>query len=278
MPDCTRICPRCSETKQSSEWGSGQSYCRECFREYKRARRAKVVAALPPRLCSECASEFRSPYVQTITCSKKCGTDREWRLRGTLIRISELPPRECAECGKAFTMLNTVGKFCSVRCRETARNSRRIGFRVRKSTSLLTRLGAEAYAEYRVAARAKRLMVENAAKARWALANKARVKATTAAWIKAHPERSNEATRRYRANKRAAFTIPFTEEQLASKLSYWGRCCWMCGANATSVDHVKPLSKSGSHILANFRPACGPCNSAKGARWFGVSELYRFTK
>jgi 5-methylcytosine-specific restriction endonuclease McrA len=43
--------------------------------------------------------------------------------------------------------------------------------------------------------------------------------------------------------------------------------CWMCGGDADTVDHVKPLSKGGAHILANLRSACQSCNSSKGATW-----------
>jgi len=70
--------------------------------------------------------------------------------------------------------------------------------------------------------------------------------------------------------------IPLTVDQIAAKLAYWGNRCWMCGSPATSLDHVKPLIAGGPHILANFRPACGRCNSSKGGRWFGVHGLERF--
>ncbi|WP_461165382.1 HNH endonuclease [Arthrobacter sp. R4-81] len=42
----------------------------------------------------------------------------------------------------------------------------------------------------------------------------------------------------------------------------------MCGIEgATQTDHVKPISKGGSHCLANLRPICQSCNSSKGGRW-----------
>ena len=43
--------------------------------------------------------------------------------------------------------------------------------------------------------------------------------------------------------------------------------CWMCGAEATEIDHVKPLSAGGSNWPANLRPACHPCNRAKSNHW-----------
>jgi len=63
-------------------------------------------------------------------------------------------------------------------------------------------------------------------------------------------------------------TIPFTVEQLEQKWSYYGHRCWMCGsAEITTMDHVKPISLGGAHMLANLRPACSVCNSRKGAKW-----------
>jgi 5-methylcytosine-specific restriction endonuclease McrA len=59
----------------------------------------------------------------------------------------------------------------------------------------------------------------------------------------------------------------FTTEQLQDKLRYWNECCWVCGDPATAIDHVKPLSAGGGHLLANLRPICKVCNSAKNGRW-----------
>jgi len=50
-------------------------------------------------------------------------------------------------------------------------------------------------------------------------------------------------------------------------MSYWGNKCWMCEGPFEHVDHVKPLSKGGPHILANLRPACASCNASKNDRW-----------
>ncbi len=90
------------------------------------------------------------------------------------------------------------------------------------------------------------------------------------------PEPAREKRRRRRAREAAADTLPFLASDVVAKLAYWGNKCWMCGAPATALDHVKPLLVGGPHILANFRPACTSCNSSKGGRWFGVHGLERF--
>lgn len=53
-------------------------------------------------------------------------------------------------------------------------------------------------------------------------------------------------------------------------LETYGTRCWLqlpgCTGVATTADHVVPQSRGGSHELANLRPACSHCNSARGNR------------
>lgn len=42
--------------------------------------------------------------------------------------------------------------------------------------------------------------------------------------------------------------------------------CVYCSATPTSVDHVVPLSRGGTHWEGNLVPACKRCNSSKGTR------------
>lgn len=93
-----------------------------------------------------------------------------------------------------------------------------------------------------------------------------------------HPERGREKARRRRARKRTAQVIPFTPRQLDARMAVFGYLCWMCGRQADTVDHVKPLAAGGAHALANLRPACRSCNSRKCAQWFGVEQLARYRK
>ncbi|MDK8171763.1 HNH endonuclease signature motif containing protein [Curtobacterium citreum] len=89
------------------------------------------------------------------------------------------------------------------------------------------------------------------------------------AWKKNNPERLRLATLKRRALIADAPTAPFTPEQFAARMEYFAWRCWMCGNEGRTLDHVKPVSKGGSHMLANFRPACLPCNSGKQAKWLG---------
>lgn len=97
-------------------------------------------------------------------------------------------------------------------------------------------------------------------------------------WRDEHPELvkeiSRNASRRRRARKNNASVHSFSREQLAARLSMFPGC-WMCGGDATEVDHVKPLAKGGGHILANLRPICKTCNNHKRARWPIPTSSYR---
>jgi 5-methylcytosine-specific restriction endonuclease McrA len=43
--------------------------------------------------------------------------------------------------------------------------------------------------------------------------------------------------------------------------------CLACGATGSStVEHLIPVSRGGSHTIGNLAPLCGPCNSSKGPR------------
>lgn len=60
---------------------------------------------------------------------------------------------------------------------------------------------------------------------------------------------------------------PFTKDELEQRMSMFGHRCWICGASASQLDHVKPISKGGIHALCNLRPACGDCNLRKSNKW-----------
>lgn len=70
--------------------------------------------------------------------------------------------------------------------------------------------------------------------------------------------------------------VPFTEAQQQQRFALWGGRCWMCGVTAaTETDHVKPISRGGSHCLANLRPVCKRCNGRKRNTWPLSTEALR---
>lgn len=43
--------------------------------------------------------------------------------------------------------------------------------------------------------------------------------------------------------------------------------CWMCGAPATTADHLLEYDRGGTHEMHNLAPACKPCNSRRGQEY-----------
>jgi 5-methylcytosine-specific restriction endonuclease McrA len=101
----------------------------------------------------------------------------------------------------------------------------------------------------------------------WKLANPEAVRASRRAVKKRYPEANRSYVQARNARKRNLTVFPISAEKLRQRIAYFGGRCWMCGAEADSLDHVKPLSKGGPHVLSNLRPACRLCNSRKHARW-----------
>lgn len=107
---------------------------------------------------------------------------------------------------------------------------------------------------------------------RWREANPGKSAEYSRAWYAANPEKNAEKHRRRRARELNAFTIVFTQEQLDARMSMFGHLCWMCGGPFEHVDHVIALARGGPHVLANLRPACSPCNTAKGSKDWRVAN------
>lgn len=104
--------------------------------------------------------------------------------------------------------------------------------------------------------------------AAWRAANPDKVRAYSAKWVQDNLGGAvRENVRRRYARRKGASTVRFTPEQLRQKVAYWGDRCWMCHGPHEAIDHVKPLSKGGAHMLANLRPICTACNSKKRAAW-----------
>ena len=87
------------------------------------------------------------------------------------------------------------------------------------------------------------------------------------AWRSAQFEANREYSRQRRARLAGSRAVKFSPESLAAKMSYHGNKCWICSGPFEAVDHVKPISKGGPHMLSNLRPSCRSCNSSKGAKW-----------
>lgn len=106
--------------------------------------------------------------------------------------------------------------------------------------------------------------------------NRDQILAKVSAWQEQNPDRVRANVRaseaRRKARKGQNGMIPFTAEQLDQRMAYYGYRCYLnlpgvCTGAFDDVEHVKPLSKGGPHMLANLRPACDPCNTRKFNKW-----------
>lgn len=89
---------------------------------------------------------------------------------------------------------------------------------------------------------------------------------------------ARECVKRRRAVKEKVHTASFTEQERIVRFDLFDGCCAYCGATATTIDHVIPLSKGGAHVLGNFLPSCKPCNTSKFNKdmetWYKASPNY----
>lgn len=115
----------------------------------------------------------------------------------------------------------------------------------------------------------------------WAANNPDKRRASVRKWRENNAEKVKAYSRKYKvanrdivaawqmarqARQRGSAIAPFTAEQLRQRMSMYAGC-WMCGGPKEHVDHVKPISKGGAHILSNLRPACRKCNLSKKDQW-----------
>ena len=137
----------------------------------------------------------------------------------------------------------------------------------------------EAWRVYQASWVARNKQKTRETKRAWYARNREQADKASAEWKARHPEYYNEwkraggqrkrreAERRREAMLRGATAAArFTPEQLEQRMSMFPGC-WVCGGLKEQVDHVKPVSKGGPHILANLRPICSDCNLRKSAKW-----------
>lgn len=94
--------------------------------------------------------------------------------------------------------------------------------------------------------------------------HKKETRVRTQLYRQAHPESHRSSEHRRRARKMSALCTATSEQEVAIKTAYKGRCAY-CGKRPSqlTIDHVVPLAKGGTHTPENLVPACKACNSAK---------------
>ncbi len=97
----------------------------------------------------------------------------------------------------------------------------------------------------------------------WRLKNKKRVSVYNKWYIQTEHGRAITKYKIHRRRKRVV-AVPYTAEQLKSRLRRFGDACVYCGsAKKKSIDHLIPIALGGLDCMENLVPACGPCNAKK---------------
>ena len=92
-------------------------------------------------------------------------------------------------------------------------------------------------------------------------------RASCTKWRKKNLDVCRVQVARYRAQKAGAVIHDFTAAQWREMKAAYGYQCVYCGRKMERLtqDHLTPISKGGAHTASNIVPACGSCNSRKGA-------------
>lgn len=112
----------------------------------------------------------------------------------------------------------------------------------------------------------------------WKQENAERMRELAALWRRTERGKllSRLAVERRRTRKAFVHSHPYTIEQYQRRFQQFDNCCAYCGAIATSIDHVIPISKGGADVLGNLLPCCRSCNSSKGCndlnKWYNKSN------
>jgi 5-methylcytosine-specific restriction endonuclease McrA len=85
-------------------------------------------------------------------------------------------------------------------------------------------------------------------------------------------------SQRIRAHRRrnAEVAGSLTPQQWQGVFSFYEGRCVYCGESGTSIDHVLPIVRGGTHSIDNVVPACRRCNSSKRSRtpteWYAATR------
>ena len=89
-------------------------------------------------------------------------------------------------------------------------------------------------------------------------------RAAAKAWFDSNPEKAANYHHQRRSRMAGNRSGTVSKREMRRLLE---SPCLACGATgSTTVEHLIPVSRGGSHAIGNLAPLCGPCNSSKGSR------------
>lgn len=110
----------------------------------------------------------------------------------------------------------------------------------------------------------------------WRASHVSQIREQRRQWVESHPDKVRDYKRTYYNRRRARIQdAPFERIRLADIIARDGARCAICGKaqgkDRWSIDHILPVSRGGSHTMANVRLTHFYCNSARGNR--GAAQL-----
>lgn len=103
----------------------------------------------------------------------------------------------------------------------------------------------------------------------WQKANRPWTTLEKKAYLKKWREDNKDLKNSYQRNRQHRLRAnggSVTHQEWLDLCAYYGNVCLKCGKEETTMDHVVPVSKGGTHSIENIQPLCGSCNSSKGTK------------
>lgn len=230
--------------------------CVDCGKAFRGKRQKCATCSATERACVECGKVFRDRYLRCSDCRKvtrtcECGqVYRSTKLKcDACIKLTE---RTCAECGQPCRGANLR---CS-RCRVPERECTKCGKTYR---------GTSRQCQPCRLPQASQRPCHQCGKGHRDASRKCSTCRRNNYPPEVRADRARARNNKRRARKRGAEVAGPVPASIYAAIRAEGICVY-CGAPAESVDHIIPLARGGWEHPDNLVPACGPCNSSKGAK------------
>jgi len=95
-------------------------------------------------------------------------------------------------------------------------------------------------------------------------------------WLKDKPWYKKAAAANLHAKRVGAIGV-LTRDEVGSVWESWNGRCWVCGCEASEVDHYRPINGNGggTNTADNIRPICRECNQKRSHEWHGETIAER---
>lgn len=243
-----RQCTTCGKTFRSRgrkcyDCRATDRPCKICGKTFHGINRTCARCLSTERLCTTCGKTFRGNKNTCPSCDhvqRTCACGKTFRGTGLACQQCRATDRICADCGSAFHDYHTFCRNCRLSERQCATCGRTFRSDQRECATCrtITRQCITCGQDFRGAGYLECLTCSG---------------------------RASVYNARRRIRRLAAQIDGPLPRKVYLAILASGPCVY-CGKPATSIDHVRPLSRGGQETASNLVPACAHCNSTKHAR------------